>query len=77
VPVHPDSARVEQDRPANPVADGAFDGPADRRRQRYQDDTAALPKDPQDPVTVFLAEVADVGSSRLEDSEPEKAEHGD
>jgi hypothetical protein len=58
-------------------ADGAFDGPADRWRRRYQDDTAALPKDPQDSVTVFLAEVADVGSSRLEDSEPEKAEHCD
>ena len=77
VPVHPGAAAVEQDRPVGAVADGAVDGPADRRRQRDEDDLAALAAHPQDPVAVFLAEVGDVGAAGFEDPQAEQAEHGD
>jgi hypothetical protein len=65
MPVHPRAVAVEQDRPGGAVAHGAVDGPADRRRQRDQDDLAAFTADAQDPVAVFLAEVADVRAGGL------------
>jgi hypothetical protein len=40
---HPGTAAVELDRPATTVTDHPVDGPADRWRQRDQDDLAALP----------------------------------
>jgi hypothetical protein len=58
--VHPRAVAVEQDRPGVMVTHGAIDRPAGRRRQRDQDDLAAFAADPQDPVAVLLAEVADV-----------------
>jgi hypothetical protein len=42
VPVHADAERVAQDRTVVPVADRPVDGPADRWRQRNEDDLAAL-----------------------------------
>jgi hypothetical protein len=76
VPVHPGAAGVQQDRPAVPVADRPVDGPADRRRQRDQDDLGALAAHPQDPVAVLLAEVGDVGAGGFEDAQAEQSEHG-
>ena len=76
MPVHPRAVAAEQDRPGAAVAHGAVDGPADRRRQRHQDDLAAFAADAQDPVPVFLAEVADVRASGLEDPQAQQAEHG-
>ena len=52
VPVHARAAVAGQDRPVSAAVDGAVDGPADRRGQRDQDDLAAFPADPQDPVSV-------------------------
>jgi len=46
MPVHPDAAAIQQDRPAVPVAHGSVDGPADRWWQRDQDHLAAFPADP-------------------------------
>jgi hypothetical protein len=40
--VHPGAAGVQQDRPAVPHADRPVDGPADRGRQRDQDDLGSL-----------------------------------
>ena len=76
VPVHPDTATVEQDRPAGPVADGGVKGATDRGRQRDEDGLVALADDPQNAVAVFLAEVGDVRSGRFEDPQavqPEQA----
>jgi hypothetical protein len=42
VPVHPGAAGVQQDRPARAGAGRPVDGPADRGRQRDQDDLGAL-----------------------------------
>jgi hypothetical protein len=70
VPVHPGAAASARDRPADPGADGAVDRPADRWRQRDQDDLGALAADPQDPVAVLFAEVADVGSDGFEGPQP-------
>jgi hypothetical protein len=69
VPVHPGAAAVEQDRSADPACDGAVDRAADRRRQRDQDDLGALAAHTQDTVIVFLAQVGDVGTGGLEDSQ--------
>ena len=52
------------------------DGPADRWRQRDQDDLGALAAHAQDPVAVFLAEVGDVRAGGLEDPQAQQAEHG-
>jgi len=62
VPVYPVTTPVEQDRAAHPSCDGAVDGPADCRRQRDQDDLAALVAQAKDPVAVLLAQVADVSA---------------
>jgi hypothetical protein len=69
VPVHPGAATVEQDRPARAVAGRPVYGPADRWRQRDQDDLGALAAYAQDPVAVLFAEVGDVGSGRFEDAQ--------
>jgi hypothetical protein len=42
-----------------------------------EDDFAAFAGDPQHPVAVFLAEVADVGAASFEDAKAEQSEHGD
>jgi len=46
VPVHPGAPGVQQDRPAAPGGYRPVDGPADRGRQRDQDDLGALPAHP-------------------------------
>jgi hypothetical protein len=76
VPVHPGAADVEQDRPTYAGSDCPVDGPADRGRQRDQDDLGALAAYPQHPVAVFLAEIGDVRGGGLEDPQAEQAEHG-
>ena len=76
VPVHPGAAAVEQDRPAGTQAYGPVDGPADRWRQRDQDDLGALAAHAQHPVAVFVAEVSDVRGGSFEDPQAEEAEHG-
>jgi hypothetical protein len=77
MPVHPRAVAVEQDRPEVTVVRGAVDRAADRRGQRDQDDLAAFAADPQDPVAVLLAEVADVRTGGLEDAQAQQPEHGD
>ena len=74
VPVHPGAAAVEQDRAPHPAFDGAVDGPADRGRQRYQDDLAALAAHAKD--TVFFTQVANAGAGGFEDPQPEQPQHG-
>jgi hypothetical protein len=71
--VHPGAAAVEQDRPAGPAADGAVDGPADRRGQRDQVDLGALAAHPQHAVAVFLAQV---GAGGFEDPRAQQPEPG-
>src|SRR5271165_7233704 len=67
VPVHPGTAAVEQDRAPHPAFDGAVHGPADRRRQRDQDDLAALAAHAKDTVTMLFTQVVDAGAGGLED----------
>ena len=50
VPVHPGAVVIKQDRPANSGAYRSVDGPADRWRQRDQDDLGALAGRVQDRV---------------------------
>jgi len=76
MPVHPPAVAVKQDRPAVTVIHGAIDRPADRGGQRNQDDFAAFAADPQDPVAVLLAEIADVRARGLEDSQAQQPQHG-
>ena len=57
-------------------ADRPVDGPADRWRQRDQDDLGALAAHAQHPVAVLLAEVGDVRAGGLEDPQAQQAEHG-
>jgi hypothetical protein len=72
VPIHPSTERVAQDRPVLAVLDGVLDRPSDRRRQRDQDRLVALAADPQNPVAVLLAEIAEVRAAGLEDPQPEQ-----
>jgi hypothetical protein len=76
MPVHPCAVAVEQDWAGVTVIRGAVDSPADRRRQRDQDDLAAFPADPQDPVAVLLAKVTDVRAGGLEYPQAQEAQHG-
>jgi hypothetical protein len=69
--VHADAEGVAQDRAVVAVADRSVDGPADRRRQRNENDLATLATHPQDAVAVFLAEVGNGGAAGFEDSQPE------
>jgi len=73
VAVHPASRAVEQDRPGPPVADGSLDSARDRGWQRDQHDAAALADHPQHVVSVFLAEIGDVRTARVEDPQAEQA----
>jgi hypothetical protein len=50
--------------------------PADRGRQRDQDDLGTFAAYPQDPVAVFLAEIGDVRGGGFEDPQAQQAEHG-
>ena len=76
VPVHPPAAAVEQDRSARAVRDRTVDGPADRWRQRDQDDLGAFAAYAQHPVAVLFAEVGDVRAGGLEDPQADQPEHG-
>jgi hypothetical protein len=76
VRVHPGTPGIEQDGPAVPVVGCPVDGPADRGRQRHQNDLGALAADAQHSVAVLLAEVADVCGGGLEDPQAQQAEHG-
>jgi hypothetical protein len=55
VPVHPSSARVQQDRPGDTCSDRTVDRPRDRRWQRHQHHLGALADHPQHAVAVFIA----------------------
>ena len=46
--------------------DGPVDRPPDRRRQRHQHDLAAFPDYTQNPVPMFLTDIADVCGARFE-----------
>jgi hypothetical protein len=76
VAVHPHAAAVEQDRPANAIADGPADRPPDRRRQRDQNNLGAFAAHAQYPVAVLFAEVGGVCSGGLEDPQAQQAKHG-
>src|SRR5271165_4917584 len=76
VPVHPGTAAVEQDRAPHPAFDGAVHGPADRRRQRDQDDLAALAAHAKDTVTMLFTQVVDAGAGGLEDPQAQQPKHG-
>jgi hypothetical protein len=73
VAVHPGAAAVEQDRPAHAGSGRPVDGPADRWRQRDQDDLGALAAHTEDPVAVLLAEVGEVASKIRRPSRPSMA----
>ena len=77
VPVHPAAAAVEQDRPMRAVGDGSVNGPADGRRQRYQDNLGALAAHAQHPVSMLFPEVGNVCAGGLEDPQAEQPKHGD
>ena len=76
VPVHPRTAVVQQDRPADPGGYRPVDGPAGRGRQRDQDDLGALAAYAQNPVTTFLADFGDVRAGDFEDPQAEQPGHG-
>ena len=61
MPVHPDTASVEQDRTAGAVADRLVEGSTDRGWQWNEDGLAAFAQDPEHAVAVLFAEVGDVG----------------
>jgi hypothetical protein len=65
--VHPGAERVAHDRTVAAAVDCPIDGLSDGRRQRDQDDLAALAVDLEDAMAVFLAQVADVrvGCSKI------------
>ena len=77
VPVHPGAAAVEQDWSVSAVGDRPVDGPADRWRQRDEDDLGALAAHAQYPVAVFFAEVGDVRAGGFEDPQAEQAEQAE
>jgi len=68
VPVHAHPAPVQQQRTGCSFTSGTIHGAAHCGRQRNQYHLAALAADSQDSMAVFLSEVGDVGSGRLEDS---------
>jgi hypothetical protein len=67
VPVHPRPLGVAQDRTGFTALDGTVEGTGHRWWQRGQDDLAALASYWQDPVAVFVSEVADVRAAGFED----------
>ena len=72
VPVHPGTTVVEQDRASHTGSGRPVDGPADRGRKRDQHDLGPFTAYPQDPVTVFLADVADFGADGSEDPQAQQ-----
>jgi len=74
VPVHPPAVPVEQQRPADPIGDGAIDRAGDRRRQGCQHGLAAFAPDFQHPMAVLLAQVGDVRAARVEDPQAEQTQ---
>ena len=77
VTVHPGAAPGPQDRPVLPIAHGPLDRAGHRRRQWGEHHLPALAAHFQDAVSVLLAQVLDVRATRLEDPQPEQAQHGD
>jgi hypothetical protein len=77
VSVHAPVAPVEQDWSRQPVADSLVEGATDSWRQGYQSLLAAFAVDKQDAVTMFLAEILDIGAAGFGDAESEQAEHRD
>ena len=77
VPVHPLAARVEQDRPCRPAAEGAINRAGDRGRQRDKDHFGSFAAHPEDAMAVPLARVGDVGAGGFEDSQAEESKHRD
>ena len=73
--VHSGAAEVEQDRPVKAVTDRLVDGPPDRWWQRDQNDLAAFAAHAQHPVSMLLAQIADVRASGLEDPQAKQPEH--
>jgi hypothetical protein len=55
---------------AGAFADGQVERPGGTRRQRDDDDHAALGGDGQGPVAPFQAQVLDVGADGLRDPQP-------
>jgi hypothetical protein len=43
--------------------------------QRHEDNLGSLAAHSQYPMAVLLAEIGDIGAGRLEDPQPEQAEH--
>jgi hypothetical protein len=77
VPIHPAAARVSQDWAVIPLVVGSINRPSHRRRQRDENDLAALATNLEHLVAVFLTEVGDVRAARFEDPQSEQAGHGD
>jgi hypothetical protein len=63
---HPAAVAVEQDRPADTIADGLVDSAPDRGRERDQGQLGAFAEHAQDPVAVLLTQVVDLGVARPE-----------
>lgn len=61
-----------QDRPGFAGVHRAIDGAGDRGWQQDQDDLAALVAHVQDPVAVFLTEVAAAGTAGFEDPKADR-----
>jgi hypothetical protein len=61
--------------PAGAGADCLVDGPADRWRQRDQDNLGAFAAHAQHPMAVLFAKIGDVGAGGLEDPQAEQPEH--
>jgi hypothetical protein len=68
VAVHPGAEDVAQDRPVGAVVDGAVDRSRYSWWKRDEHDLAALAVHAQDPVAVFLTQIADVRPAGFEDS---------
>ena len=73
--VHLGAAAVEQDRPAGAAADGLVDGPADRGRQRDQDNLGAFAAHTQHPLAVLFTQVCDASSGGLKDAQAKQPGH--
>jgi len=65
MPVQPPPVRGQEHRPFGALADGQVDRPRRARRQRDDDDLAALAGDRQRPVPALQAQLLDVGAGGL------------
>jgi hypothetical protein len=77
VSIHPAPVAIEQDWPADAIADGVVNRTPDRRWQRDQGKLRALSEHPKDAVAVLLAQVVDVGLTGFEHSQPEQSKQSD